>query len=100
MSRIFQLSFSFLNRNHRALISISGNKTEPFIHVQLIDSLFKMLFPCEHIRYKGFEGYKNLEIYKDPFIRKLIDAIACEIEKEFNESYAKVKSILSYFRMD
>ena len=99
MNRIFQLNFLFLDRKHRAVISIGGDKKEPFIHVQLIDSLFKMIFPCEHIRYKGLEGYKKLELYKDPFIKKLIDAIASEIEREFNGSYAKVKNILGYLRI-
>ena len=75
MSRIFQLDFLFLNKKHKALISIGSDVREPYIHVQIIDSLFKLLFPTEHIRYRGIDGYKKLELYKDPFIKKLIDAI-------------------------
>jgi|SRR6476646_7057419 hypothetical protein len=98
MGRIFKLDFSFLNRKHRALISVGNHPTEPYVHVQLIDSLFQNLFNTEHIRYKGLEGYKRLEIYKDPFLKKLIDTIANEVEKEIAGNYAKVKSLMNYFR--
>jgi hypothetical protein len=98
MGRIFQLNFSFLNRKHRALISIGNSLKEPYVHVQLIDSLFQKLFSTEHIRYKGVHGYKYLELYQDPFLRKLIEAIAVEVENEINGNYAKVKSLVNYFR--
>ena len=100
MSRIFQLDFLFLNKKHKALISIGSDVREPYIHVQIIDSLFKLLFPTEHIRYRGIDGYKKLELYKDPFIKKLIDAIGVEVAKEMNGNYAKVKNLLSYLSTD
>ncbi|HEY0579652.1 MAG TPA: hypothetical protein VGC75_02995 [Candidatus Nitrosocosmicus sp.] len=98
MGRIFQLNFSFLNRKHRALISVGNNLKEPYVHVQLIDSLFKKLFSTEHIRYRGMHGYKYLEIYQDPFLKRLLEVIAVEVEKEVNGNYAKVKSLVNYFR--
>ena len=96
--KIFNLEFRFLNKNHRALVSVNSNRTEPYIHVQLTDSFFKKIFSLEHIRYKGLTGYKALDQYKDPFLRKVIDSIASEVEKELDQNYAIVKSLLNYFR--
>ena len=96
MSRIFNLDFLFLNQNHKALISVNSNANEPYVHVELLDSIFKKILPTGHIRYKGYQGYKKLSIYNDPFIRKIIDTIASEIEREICGNYAKVKSLLEY----
>ena len=97
MGKIFNLEFQFLNRKHNALVSVNSDKADPYIHIQLIDSLFKNFF-SEHIRYKGFNGYKKLEQYKDPVARKLIDRIGAEVEKELACNYAVVKNLFSYFR--
>ena len=98
LGRIFNLEFLFLNQKHKALISVNSDYQEPYIHIQLIDSFCKKFFSTEHIRYKGLNGYKNLEGYKDPLFRKLIDSIANEVVKELNGNYNKVKSLFDYFR--
>jgi hypothetical protein len=95
MGKIFNYEFQFLNKRHQALVSVDNNKAEPYIHIQLLDSFFKAF--AEHIRYKGYGGYKKLKEYKDPILSKLIDKIAVEIEKEINHNYAMIKNIFSYF---
>lgn len=96
MSKIFNLEFSFLNQRHSALISVNSNQLEPYVHVQLINSIFKQIIPTGHIRYRGYEGYKKLDIYHDPFIRKIVDVIANEINSKLNYQYSNVKNLFSY----
>ena len=98
MGKIFNLEFSFLNKKHKALVSVNNNPSDPYIHIQLIDSIFKNFFSLEHIRYKGFSGYKKLEQYKDPFLQKIMERIGSEVEKELARNYAIVKNIFSCFR--
>jgi hypothetical protein len=80
------------------LVSINNNPSHPYIHIQLLDGFFKKVFFLEHIRYIGIYGYKKLDQYKDPLLRKLIEKIATEVEKEVTQNYAVVKNLLSYLK--
>jgi hypothetical protein len=98
MAKIFNLQFDFLNQQHKALVSVNSNQKEPYIHIQLFDSLFKKNRSLEHIRYQGFDGYKELPAYRDPFIQKLMEKIAYEVEKELSYNYGMVKYLFSCLR--
>jgi hypothetical protein len=93
MAKIFLLQFQFLNQHHTALVSAGKNAGQPYIHIQFIDHLTIYLLSTEHIRYKGFNGYRRLNLFNDPAINKLIERLALQIERNLTGGWCIVRKL-------
>jgi hypothetical protein len=100
MARIINLEFHLFDKPQNALVSLGGDEKHPFVHVELTDSFYQGFFGIQHVRYKGFDGYKALGFYKkDVFLRRLFDALAQELERELSRNYAKVRNLFHHMKM-
>lgn len=97
MAKIFSLQFEFLNQRYTALVSTGNDAVQPSIHIQFATALPVGLFPVEHIRYKGFGGYKQLHGYSNPAVKKLLKNLAFEIECELSNRWAIVRKLATSF---
>lgn len=70
---------------HKAIVSVANGT----YHIQVLDRLIKTVFNCEHLKYKGEDGYLELNQYKDPLAKNLLDRIIVAVEKEIypNQDY-------------
>ena len=75
LAKIIKMDFSHGNLMHSALVSISGDYQESFIHVQLLQSFFKKVFGVEHIRFKNLNGQLELEEVSYPFMRQIASIV-------------------------
>jgi hypothetical protein len=91
MGKIFTIEFQYINMRHSALVSVCNNGNNPLYHIQLIDERLQKAFSTEHIRYRGEEGYRQLDFYKYPFTRAMLKRMAAAIDHTLSGQYAIIK---------
>ena len=67
---------------HSALVSISGDEEESYVHVQLLQSFFKKVFGIEHIRFRNYHGELQLEETKYPFVQQIAALVSSRVNEE------------------
>jgi hypothetical protein len=95
--KIYHMEVAHQDQPQKLLVSVNSNSDQPYVHIQLFDGILRKLLP-EHIRYRGWTGYRTLPLYRDLFIRKLLDRLAMEVEKELNTQRAVIRSLLDFLR--
>ena len=86
LATIIRMDFNFSNLMHSALVSISGDKEESYVHVQLLQSFFKKVFGIEHIRFRNFHGELQVEETKYPFIQQIAALVSMRVNQELENS--------------
>ena len=79
------MEFKLSNLMHSALVSITGDSDEMFIHVQLINSFFKKIFGVEHIRFCAYKDKVVIRDIKHPFAYELARAVSSIVRKQVIE---------------
>jgi hypothetical protein len=92
-AKIIRMDFNLGNLVHSALVSISGDAEDNFIHVQLLQSFFKKVFGVEHIRYRNQNGSVELEEISYPFMRDIANTINKNLNQHFSPSAASLWAI-------
>jgi hypothetical protein len=84
LALIKKMDFKFSNLMHSALVSISGNRDEMFIHVQLIHSFLKKVFGVEHIRFYNERGALKVPGAKHPFVYQVAELVNSKLKEDLN----------------
>lgn len=71
---------------HSALVSISGNSDEMFVHIQLINSFLRKIFGVEHIRFCKYKGEIKLQEAKHPFVYQVAHLISAKLSEELTDA--------------
>jgi len=89
------MDFNFSNLMHSALVSISGDMDDSYIHIQLLQSFFKKVFGIEHIRFRNYHGELQLEETKYPFIQQIAKLVSTRVSQELESrsSSTQLKAI-------
>jgi len=87
LATIMHMDFSFSNLMHSALVSVSGDKEETYVHVQLLQSFFKKVFDIEHIRFRNYHGELQVEETKYPFIRQIAALVSLHLNQQFENKF-------------
>lgn len=94
LASIIRMDFNVGNLMHSALVSISGDAKENFIHVQLLQSFFKKVFGVEHIRFRNQNGNIELEDIRFPFMRDIATTVNKNLGRYLSqESLSSLKAI-------
>lgn len=83
MSKIFSVEFKYINKMHKAIVSVANGT----YHIQVLDRLIKTVFNGEHLKFYGDDGYQTLWQYNDPLAKNLLDRIISAVEKEIYSSH-------------
>jgi hypothetical protein len=76
--KIFSVEFKYINKMHRAIVSVANGT----YHIQVLDRLITTVFCVEHLKFRGDDGYQYLDQYKDPLAKNLLDRIISAVENE------------------
>jgi hypothetical protein len=82
LATITKMDFKFSNLMHSALVSISGDADEMFVHVQLINSFLRKVFGVEHIRFYSGKGEIRLQEARYSFVYQLAKLISSKLEEQ------------------
>jgi len=95
LATILMMDFNLSNLVHSALVSISGDKDENYVHVQLLQSFFKKVFGIEHIRFRNYHGKLQVEEARYPFIQQIAALVSLRVNQELenNSSSTQLKAI-------
>jgi hypothetical protein len=85
------MDFTLSNLMHSALVSISGDVDESYVHVQLLQSFFKKVFGVEHIRFRNHHGELHLEEAKYPFVRQIAAVVSARVNKELENHFPSTR---------
>jgi hypothetical protein len=80
------MDFKFSNLMHSALVSISGDDDQMFVHVQLINSFLRKVFGIEHIRFYNNKGEIQFEETKHSFIHQLAKIICSKLNEQMEQN--------------
>src|SRR4051812_41290341 len=82
LATIIKMDFNLSNLMHSALVSVSGDKEDTYVHVQLLQSFFKKVFGIEHIRFRYYHGELQVEETRYPFIRQIAAVVSLRVNQE------------------
>jgi hypothetical protein len=88
LASILKIEFTLSNLAHSALVSISGETDNRFVHVQLINSFFKKVFGVEHIRFYKRNGELFLGETKYPFVKQIATLVSSKVDSELTALYS------------
>jgi alpha-galactosidase/6-phospho-beta-glucosidase family protein len=97
MKKIFSVAFTYLNYKSKAIISVAQNEDQSYYHIQFIDKGINHLLFTQHIRYKGDDGYKYLDLYLHPSCRELLEVINSAIRKELRRTTPIIKRLFPIY---
>lgn len=83
LASIKKIDFTFSSLMHSALVSISGDVDEMYVHVQLINSFVYKVFGVEHIRFLAARDEIKIKEDKHPFLHPIAKLIADKVKEEW-----------------
>lgn len=81
-AQITKMDFAFRNLMHSALVSISGDAEDMFIHIQLINSFVRRIFGVEHIRFHDHNGAIEISDVQHPLAYQVAELVNSKLKEE------------------